>query len=123
LAWIALALAIGRGYSQKALENVMNVAPEPGDPIPDLLYSPGQSFLHPVSPTAFRDADPGDVLTLRACCDDGAPLPRWLRFDDRQQAFVGSVPAHIEITELRVAVIASDVDGFEARSTFYLRRS
>ncbi len=122
LAWIALALAIGRGFSQKALENVMNVAPEPGDPIPDLLYSPGQSFLHPVSPTAFRDADPGDVLTLRACCDDGSPLPRWLRFDDRQQAFVGNVPAHIEITELRVAVIASDVDGFEARSTFYLRR-
>jgi AAA family ATP:ADP antiporter len=121
-AWIALALAIGRGFSQKALENVMNVAPEPGDPIPDLLYSPGQSFLHPVSPTAFRDADPGDVLTLRACCDDGAPLPRWLRFDDRQQAFMGSVPAHIEITELRVVVIASDVDGFEARSAFYLRR-
>jgi len=121
-AWIALALAIGRGYSQKALESVMNVAPEPGDPIPDLLYSPGQSFLHPVSPTAFRDADPGDVLTLRACCDDGAPLPRWLQFDDRQQAFVGSVPAHIEIRELRVVVIASDVDGFEARSAFYLRR-
>ncbi|MGL6224781.1 MAG: ATP translocase [Steroidobacteraceae bacterium] len=121
-AWIALALAIGRGFSQKALENVMNVAPEPGDPIPDLLYSPGQSFLHPVSPTAFRDADPGDVLTLRACCDDGAPLPRWLRFDDRQQAFVGSVPAHIEIIEMRVVVIASDVDGLEARSAFYLRR-
>lgn len=122
LAWIALALAIGRGFSQKALENVMNVAPEPGDPIPDLLYAPGQSFLHPVAPTAFRDADPGDVLTLRACCDDNAPLPRWLRFDDRQQAFVGSVPAHLEITELRVVVIASDVDGFEARSTFCVRR-
>ena len=122
LAWIALAVAIGRGFSQKALENVMNVAPEPGDPIPDLLYSPGQSLLHPVSPTAFRDADPGDVLTLRACCDDGAPLPRWLRFDDRKQAFVGSAPAHLELTELRIVVIASDVDGFEARSSFYLRR-
>ena len=62
LAWIALAVAIGRGFGQKALDNVMNVAPEAVEPIPDLLYSPGQSFLHPVSPMAFRDADPGDVL-------------------------------------------------------------
>jgi ATP:ADP antiporter, AAA family len=120
-AWIALAVAIGRGFSQKALDNVMNVAPEAVEPIPDLLYSPGQSFMHPVSPMAFRDADPGDVLTLRACCEDGAPLPRWMRFDDRQRAFVGSVPAHIEITELRIVVIASDVDGFEARSSFVVR--
>ena len=37
--------------------------------------------VNPVSPTAFRDADPGDVLNLRACCDDGKPLPRWVRFD------------------------------------------
>ena len=95
LAWIALAVAIGRGYARKALENVMNVAPEAGDPIPDLLYSPGKSFLHPVAPTAFRDADPGDVLSLRACCEDGQPLPRWLRFDPRQRAFVGAVPATV----------------------------
>jgi ATP:ADP antiporter, AAA family len=121
-AWIALAVSIGRGFSRKALENVMNVAPEAVEPIPDLEYSPGQAFLHRVSPTAFRDADPGDVLNLRACCDDGAPLPRWVRFDDRQRAFVGAVPHDLQLTELRIAVIASDVDGLEARSTFVLRR-
>ena len=48
-----------------------------GRPIPDLHLPPGQPFRHPVSPTAFRDADPGDVLHLRACRDDGQPLPRW----------------------------------------------
>jgi AAA family ATP:ADP antiporter len=121
LAWIALAVAIGRGFSQKALDNVMNVAPEAGDPIPDLLYQPGQSFLHPVSPTAFRDADPGDVLTLRACCEDGTPLPRWVRFDVRQRVFMGSVPTNVQLSELRIVVIASDVDGLEARSTFVVR--
>jgi AAA family ATP:ADP antiporter len=121
-AWIALAVAIGRGFGRKALENVMNVAPEAVETIPDLVFSPGQPFLHPVSATAFRDADPGDVLNLRACCDDGTPLPRWVRFDGRQRAFVGTVPADVEFVELRIAVIASDVDGLEARATFVCRR-
>ena len=47
LAWIALAVAIGRGYSRKALENVMNVAPEAVEEIPDLVFSPGQAFPAP----------------------------------------------------------------------------
>ena len=122
LAWIALAVAIGRGFSRKALENVMNVAPEAVDPIPDLHFSPGQPFLHPISATAFRDADPGDVLNLRACCDDGQPLPRWVRFDVRQRAFIGTAPHTVEVSALRIVVIASDVDGLEARSAFCFRR-
>ena len=119
-AWIALAVAIGRGFSRKALENVINVAPEAGDPIDDLHYTPGKPFFHPIAPTAFRDADPGDVLHLRACCADGRPLPRWLQFDPRRRAFVGTGPVALE--ELRVEVIASDVDGMEARASFVIRR-
>jgi AAA family ATP:ADP antiporter len=119
LGWIMLAVAIGRGFSAKAQENVFNVAPEAGDPIPDLQYAPGQSFLHPIAHTAFRDADPGDVLHLRACCEDGQPLPRWLQFDARRRAFVGVGPA--TVAEWRITVIASDVDGMEARSVFIVR--
>jgi hypothetical protein len=96
------------------------VAPEAGDPIPDLIYTPGQPFLHPISATAFRDADPGDVLHLRACCEDGAPLPQWLQFDPRRRAFTGTAPGPTLI-ELRIAVIASDVDGMEVRSFFMMR--
>jgi AAA family ATP:ADP antiporter len=121
LAWIGLAVAIGRGFGRKAQENVINVAPEAGDPIPDLHYAPGQRFHHPIAHSAFRDADPGDVLHLRACCEDGRPLPRWLQFDPRQRAFVGTGPLAVE--EVRVAVIASDVDGMEARSVFIARRA
>jgi AAA family ATP:ADP antiporter len=121
-AWIAVAVAIGRGFSRKALENVMNVAPEAVEEIPDLVLSPGRPFLHPVSPTAFQDADPGDVLNFRACCDDGRPLPRWVRFDARQRAFIGTLPPDAQFDELRIAVIASDVDGLEARATFVVRR-
>ncbi len=120
-AWIALAVALGRGFSRKALENIMNVAPEAVEEIPDLVFAPGKPFLHRVSPTAFQDADPGDVLNLRACCDDGTPLPRWVRFDPRQRAFVGVAPVDVTIEQLRIAVIASDVDGLEARATFIVR--
>jgi AAA family ATP:ADP antiporter len=121
-AWIALAVALGRGFSRKALDSVMNVAPEAVEDIPDLVFSPGQPFLHTVSPNAFQDADPGDVLNLRACCDDGSPLPRWVRFDPRQRAFVGTAPIDVTIEQFRIAVIASDVDGLEARATFVARR-
>jgi AAA family ATP:ADP antiporter len=122
LVWIALAVVMGRDYSRKAHENVLNVAPEAIEPIPDLLYSPGQHFMHPVSPTAFYDAEPGDVLTLRACCDDGRRLPHWLRFDARRQTFFGTVPLDMDIAELRITVIAANLDGLTARSTFVIRR-
>jgi AAA family ATP:ADP antiporter len=120
LAWIGLAIGLGRGYAMKAQENVINVAPEAGDQIPDLQYLPGERFQHPIAITAFRDADPGDVLQLRACCGDGQPLPRWLQFDPRQRVFMGVGPVTLE--EVRVSVIASDVDGLEARSHFWVRR-
>ena len=61
------------------------------------------------------------MLHLRACCEDGRPLPRWLQFDPRRRAFVGTGPPTFE--DLRIAVIASDVDGMEARSVFIVRRS
>jgi AAA family ATP:ADP antiporter len=121
LLWIALAVAIGRGFSRKAVENVINVAPEASEVIPDLHYVPGQRFLHPVSIHAFRDADPGDVLNLKACLADGRPLPRWLRFDARQRAFIGAPPEQV-VEEITVRVIASDVDGMEASSCFVIRR-
>jgi len=119
--WIGLAVAIGRGFSRKAVENVINVAPEAALPIPDLNYVPGQPFHHPVSADTFRDADPGDVLHLKARLADGSPLPRWVRFDSRQRVFLGTGPTQV-LEELTVTVIASDVDGMEATSCFVVRR-
>jgi len=62
------------------------------------------------------------VLVMRARRDDGHRLPHWIRFNVRLQAFVGKVPLHVDITELRITVIASNLDGLEARSTFVARR-
>jgi hypothetical protein len=45
-----------------------------------------------------------------------------MRFNVRLQAFVGKAPVNVEIKELRITVIASNLDGLEARSTFVARR-
>ena len=122
LVWIALAVVMGRDYSRKSQQSMMHVAPAAVEPIPDLLYAPGESFMHPVSPTTFYDAEPGDVLVLHARREDGHRLPHWMRFNVRLQAFVGKAPLDVEIEELRIVVIASNLDGLEARSTFVARR-
>ena len=122
LVWIALAVVMGRDYNRKTQLSMMHVAPAAVEPIPDLLYAPGESFMHPVSPKTFYDAEPGDVLVLRARCEDGHRLPHWMRFNVRLQTFVGKAPLDVEIAELRITVVASNLDGLEARSTFVARR-
>ena len=121
LLWIVLALQMGKAYASQSTEISANAAPEAVEPIPDLICAPGRPFEHIISPTAFRDPDPGDVLVYRACCADGKPLPRWLRFDAWRQTFTGTPPVNAPPKELRVAVIASDMDGLKARSTFLVR--
>ncbi len=120
LVWMGLAVDIGRRFAAKARENVINVAPEAAAPIPDLSYQPGRPLEHVVPADAFRDADPGDVLHLAARLADGRPLPPWLRFEPRSRRFIGLPPADM-VEEVRVLVVASDVDGFEASSSFTLR--
>jgi hypothetical protein len=122
LVWLGLAVAIGREFSRLARENVINVAPEAGSPITDLLYQPGRPFRHVVATDCFRDADPGDVLELSARLVDGRPLPHWMQFDIHRRVFSGVVPVEV-YEELTVIVIASDVDGMEASSTFKIRPS
>jgi AAA family ATP:ADP antiporter len=123
MVWMGLAVAIGRSYHRKALENLANTPPEAVEPIPDLHCTPGQPFRHQISPSAFHDADPGDVVTFRACCEDGGPLPRWLRFDAWRQTFTGTWPKNSRVAEIRIAVIASDMEGLKAQSAFSIRPS
>jgi AAA family ATP:ADP antiporter len=120
LVWIGLAAAIGREFTRKAAENVVNVAPEVGRQIPDLVCCAGGPVEHHVPADAFVDADPGDVLHLNARLADGRPLPPWLRFDPKSRRFVGRAPAMLS-GELTIVVVASDVDGLEVASNFRLR--
>ena len=120
LVWIVLAVAIGREFSRKAAENVINVAPEIGAPLPDLACRAGNPVDYHVPEDAFVDADPGDVLHVTARLADGRPLPAWLSFDARSRRFRGRVPAGFA-GELSITVVASDVDGLEVSSSFRLR--
>jgi hypothetical protein len=122
LAWIVLAVAIGREFTRKASQNVINVAPEANRPIEDVAYVPGRLVQHVVAEDAFIDADPGDVLRLAARLDDGRQLPAWLVFDARTRRFTGHPPEGC-FEEIKVTVVASDVDGLEATSTFVMRCS
>jgi AAA family ATP:ADP antiporter len=122
LVWIALATVMGRDYSRPTQQSITHMAPAVVEPIPDLLYAPGESFVHPVSQKTFYDAEPGDVLVLHARREDGHHLPHWMRFNVRLQAFTGKVPLHVEISELRITVTATNLDGLEARTTFVARR-
>ena len=117
LAWIGLAVAIGRAFVHKASVNVINVAPVAGAAIPDLACAAGQRIEHRVPDDAFLDADPGDVLQVSARLADGRPLPQWLRFDARSRRFTGNAPESFA-GELSIVVVASDVDGLEAVSGF-----
>jgi AAA family ATP:ADP antiporter len=120
IVWIALAWRIGREFGRKAQENVINVAPEAGQVIPDLVVLAGQPFQHLVAAEAFTDADPGDVLQLTCRRADGQPIPRWLQFDADARVFWGVGPT-IELEEFHIVVVASDVDGLEAVSQFAVR--
>jgi AAA family ATP:ADP antiporter len=120
MVWIGLAVAIGREFARKAQENVINVAPEVGRPIADLTYHPGRPLEFVVAEDAFTDADPGDVLRLTARLADGGTLPGWLRFDSQTRRFSGLPPVDC-VQEVSITVVASDVDGLEASSTFVMR--
>ena len=120
--WIAVAYAIGRQYRRLAAQNLTNAAPTLTRPIPHAELRPGERFEHALPRDLFVDQDPGDVLTLTACREGGAPLPEWLRFDPHAHRFHG-VCGHFEADEMMVQVIATDHDGVSVSGTFLIRRA
>lgn len=119
--WIAVAFAIGRQYRRLAAQNLTNAAPQLTRSIPHAEVRPGERFEHALPRDLFLDQDPGDVLTLSACCTDGAPLPQWLRFDAHGHRFHG-VAIGFVAEEIVVQVVATDHDGVSVSGTFVIRR-
>ena len=120
LAMVVLAWRIGREYAGRAKSPTFNLPPRAKEPIPDVVWRSGESLLHQVSPEAFVDADPGDVLTLSARCADGSPLPQWVVFDAMTRTFRGRTWSEVQ-SELVIEVVASDFDGAVVTQTFILR--
>jgi AAA family ATP:ADP antiporter len=120
LAWIWLALQIGRTYRQLAKQSVYNTPPILAQPIPDVFAAPGAEFEHPLAIDTFIDRDPGDVLTLSAALASGEPLPHWITFDARRSIFRGQVPASMFEAQTEVEVTATDLEGSSVKARFRL---
>jgi Ca2+-binding RTX toxin-like protein len=75
------------------------------------------AFLLPAG--TFTDPDAGDVLTLSATLESGAPLPAWLSFDPATGGFSGT-PGAGDVATLQVRVTATDDEGESASDIFAL---
>jgi Ca2+-binding RTX toxin-like protein len=75
------------------------------------------SFQMPID--AFADVDANDSLSYSATLEDGEPLPEWLSFDAATLSFSGT-PTNKNVGNIAVKVIATDVAGEMAQTTFNL---
>ncbi|WOF72519.1 putative Ig domain-containing protein [Parvibaculaceae bacterium PLY_AMNH_Bact1] len=71
---------------------------------------------------AFRDMDPGDVLSFEATLSDGSELPGWVQFDSATGEFSG-MPVLADVGIQTVTVAATDSAGVTLNRTFTLEVS
>ncbi|MCJ7557181.1 MAG: hypothetical protein MUP90_09760 [Gammaproteobacteria bacterium] len=117
LIMLGAAVLIGRAYAQKAALPAFNSAPVVGSRIPDATVSAGIKSHHPIPHDAFLDADAGDVITLHARLESGAPLPPWVRLNPHRHTIEAHPPAgHCETLFIRI--VATDYDGLIVSQTF-----
>jgi len=109
-----------RHYSAAGLllDTLINHAPVAGA-LAAATVSTGSDFSYAISPTAFTDSDPGDLLTYIATQASGQPLPAWLTFDAATRAFSG-LPSALDMGSLTLKVVATDTRGATASATFGL---
>ena len=67
----------------------------------------------------FRHTNPSEQLEYTATKEDGTPLPRWLKFDDKTLTFSG-VPPKGAVSEM-VMVTVRDACGDEVHATFFVK--
>jgi len=121
LAWLCLAIFAGRRFRRIGQVRSFMGAPRLVHPLADVLVRPGHALKFPIPQNTFTDPDPGDVIELSVRREDGGRLPSWLLFDRRRWELSGMPPPGFE--ELRLRLVATDVDGHEAGHSFVLRRS
>ena len=120
-AWIALAVALGRGYAPEGPGERHQRRSGGGRP------DPRPACTRRAERSCTRSRTRRFATPTRATCCTCAPAARTasrcragcssIRADARSSA-----PGPRLVEELRIAVIASDVDGMEARSVFLVRR-
>lgn len=85
--------------------------------VPDQYTESGARISLTVPADAFAHTQPKEVVRLAATLQDGRPLPAWVQFNAQTGQFAGEVPSGTT-GELRIKVIARDMQGREATSLF-----
>lgn len=95
--------------------------PSPATLLSDREVETGSDFSFLLPSPSFSDPDEpyGDVLSLSATLQGGAPLPDWLDFDSATGRFSG-VPAQGDAAILTVVVQAEDLAGNQSTLDFNL---
>jgi hypothetical protein len=85
--------------------------------VPDQFVESGTHLSLTVPADAFAHTQPKAVVRLAAQLADGRPLPAWVSFNGQTGQFTGDAPPGIR-GELRIKIIARDMDGREATALF-----
>ncbi len=92
-----------------------NFIPYLKQPLPEQVARKASLFSYRLPQDAFVDDDGSHNLSFRAELESGAPLPAWLKFDEKTRTFSGIPPGRVV---LRVRVTATDVAGASIAATF-----
>ncbi len=114
LAWLLLAMQIGRRYvrlekrvsSGEPPRLLQALRPQPAPAGAALVYRLPDNLFH---------CEAGDILKISVRAVDGDLLPHWLRFDPESLAFSGFPPADIDVNTW-LTVRATNLDGQWAES-------
>ncbi|MCA1245681.1 Ig-like domain-containing protein, partial [Massilia sp. MS-15] len=85
--------------------------------VPDQFVETGTQLSLTVPADAFAHTQPKAVVRLSATLQDGRPLPTWIHFNGQTGQFTGEVPKGLK-GELRIKLIARDMEGREAAALF-----
>jgi hypothetical protein len=85
--------------------------------VPDQYTESGSRLSVTIPADAFAHTQPKEVVRLAATQADGRPLPSWVTFNTQTGQFTGEVPPGT-VGELRIKVIARDMQGREATALF-----
>jgi hypothetical protein len=85
--------------------------------VPDQFVESGTHLSLTVPADAFAHTQPKAIVRLAAVMQDGRPLPTWVQFNGQTGQFTGEAPKGAT-GELRIKVIARDMDGREAMALF-----
>ncbi|GAB3415478.1 hypothetical protein GCM10027318_32030 [Massilia agilis] len=85
--------------------------------VPDQYVESGTHLSLTVPADAFAHTQPKAIVRLAAQMQDGRPLPTWVQFNGQTGQFTGDAPPGMR-GELRIKIIARDMDGREAVALF-----